>query len=65
MLKRATEGSAELASIESELNEPTIDSDDPEEVATFVRIMQSFLAFDPAKRPRAAEALLDPAFQEL
>ena len=62
MLKRATVEGAELAFIESELNGR---SDDPEEVATFVRIMRSFLAFDPAKRPRAAEALLDPAFLEV
>ena len=62
MLKRVTVEGAELTSIESELNGR---SNDPEEVATFVRIMRSFLAFDPAKRPRAAEALLDPVFQDL
>ena len=65
MLKRATEGDAELTPIESELNGPTIRSNGPGEVVTFVRIMRSFLALDLAKRPRAAEALLDPVFQDL
>ena len=65
MLKRATVGGAELAPIESELNESTILANNAEEVATFVRIMRSFLALDPAKRPRAAEALLDPAFEDI
>ena len=65
MLKRATVGDAELGSIECELNGSTIYNNGPEEVATFVRIMRLFLALDPAKRPRAAEALLDPAFQDL
>jgi len=63
MLKRATVGGAELAPIESELT--TIYSTGPEQVATFARIIRSFLALDPAKRPRAAEALLDPAFVDL
>jgi hypothetical protein len=65
MLKRATVGGAELTPIESELNESTVYSNGAEEVATFVRIMRSFLALDPAKRPRAAEALLDPAFKDI
>jgi len=68
MLKRATLGDTDLMSIESELNGlngPMFDSDGPEEVATFARIMRSFLALDPAERPCAAEALLDPAFEDL
>lgn len=65
MLKRATVGGPELAPIESELNELTIYSNGSEEVTTFVRIMRSFLALDPAQRPRAAEALLDPAFKDV
>ena len=56
---------AELALIESELNELMLYNNGPEEVATFVRIMRSFLALDPAQRPSAAEALLDPAFQDV
>ncbi|KAF9780781.1 kinase-like domain-containing protein [Thelephora terrestris] len=65
MLKRATMGDAELLPIESELNESTVYSDGAGEVASFVRIMRSFLALDPAKRPRAAEALRDPAFMDI
>jgi len=63
MLRRATVGGTSLASIESELNESTIHSNGGEEVAAFIRVMWSFLALDPAQRPRAAEALLDPAFE--
>ena len=55
----------ELASIESELNESTTHNSCAEEVTAFVRIMRSFLALDPAQRPRAAETLLDPAFEHL
>ena len=51
-----------LAPIESKVNKSTVHNNGEEEIATFVRIMRSFLALDPAKRPRAAEALLDPAF---
>ena len=58
-------GGASLASIESELNESTTHSNGAEEVATFIRVMRSFLALDPAQRPRAAEALLDPAFEHV
>jgi len=65
MLKRATAGGAELALIESELNRSVLYSNGAEEVATFVRIMRSFLTLDPAQRPRAAEALLDPAFKSI
>jgi len=61
-LKRATAEGAELPSIESELKEALADEDSPEEVAAFTRIMLSFLTLDPARRPRAAEALLDPGF---
>ena len=64
MLGRTIVGATELASIESELNGSAIRSDGPED-ATFARIVRSFLTLDPAKRPRAAEALLDPAFQDL
>ena len=65
MLKRATAEGVKLAPIESELNELTVGNNEAEEVVTFSRIMRSFLAFDPAKRPRAAEALLDPAFEHI
>ena len=58
-------GNAKLAPIESEFNGLKAYSDDAEEVATFVRIMRSFLTINPTQRPRAAEALLDPAFRDL
>jgi len=58
-------GGASLASIEPELNESTIHNNGAEEVAAFIRVMRSFLALDPAQRPRAAEALLDPAFKHV
>ena len=58
-------GGTKLASIESELSESTVWSNGAEEVTTFVRIMQSFLTLNPAKRPCATEALLDPAFKDL
>ena len=53
---------ASLGSIESELKKL---HGNGVEVSTFIRIMLSFLEFDPAKRPRAVEALLDPAFEEV
>jgi len=65
MLKRTTVRGTELAAIESDLNESTIYTNSAEEVATFVRIVRSFLALDPPKRPRAAKALLDPAFEDI
>jgi len=65
MLRRAAAGGGSLASIESKLNESTIRSNGAEEVATFIRVVRSFLALDPAKRPHAAEALLDPAFEHV
>lgn len=65
MLRRTTVEGTELASIESELNESTTHSSGAEEVAAFVRIMRSFLALDPTQRLRAAETLLDPAFEHL
>ena len=63
MLRRAAVEGTKFASIESVLNESTTRSNGAEEVSAFVRIMRSFLALDPAQRPRAAEALLDPAFE--
>ena len=65
MLKRATVGGAELPPIESKLNGSTTWNNGAEEVVTFVRIMRSFLTLDPAQRPSAAEALLDPAFEDI
>ena len=65
MLKRATIGSTKSTPVESGLNESTVRGAGANRVATFVRIMRSFLALDPTKRPRAAEALLDPAFEEV
>jgi len=65
MLKRATAGGVQLAPIESELNESTVYNNGAEEVRVFVRIMRSFLAFDPAQRPRASKALLDPVFKDI
>lgn len=56
---------AGLGSIGSKLNESTVYHNGAEEVAAFVRIIQSFLTFDPDKRPRAVEALCDSAFKEL
>ena len=63
MLKRATMLDPELTLIESELNESAVHSNGANELASFVRVMRSFLRLNPAKRPRAAEALLDPAFK--
>jgi hypothetical protein len=65
MLKRAAEGSAVSTPIKFYLNESAVFSNGADEVSTFVRIMRSFLALDPAKRPRAVEALLDPAFMNV
>ena len=64
-MKRAIAGDAHLASIESEFKYSAIYSDGSEEVAPFLRIMRSFLALDPSRRPCAAEALLDPAFEDI
>ena len=63
MLRRAGAESPGRGSIESSLNEATVYHNDAEEVADFVRIVRSFLALDPAKRPRATEALCDPVFK--
>lgn len=63
MLRRAMVENAGLGSIESKLNESTVYHNGAEEVVAFVRIIRSFLAFDPAKRPRAIEALCDPVFK--
>lgn len=63
MLNRGIVGT-ELASNESDLHQPTVHSNGTEEVASFVRIMWSFLALNPAQPPSAAKALLDPAFQD-
>lgn len=65
MLRRAMVENAGLGSIGSKLNESTVYHNGAEEVAAFVRIIQSFLTFDPDKRPRAVEALCDSAFKEL
>ena len=58
-------GSAKSVPIESELNESFFKKSGAgdEEVAAFVRIIRSFLALEPAQRPRAAVALLDPGFE--
>lgn len=56
---------AELGSIESKLNESTVYHSSAEEVTAFVKIVRSFLAFDPDKRPRATEALRDPVFKSI
>ena len=58
-------GGTELEPIESDLNESTIYSNGVGGVAAFVRIVRSFLALDPAKRPCAAKVLLDPAFDAI
>lgn len=65
MLERVTLGGAESGSIESELSDLALYHNSEEELSTYVRIMRSFLALDPAKRPRAAEALLDPALKDV
>jgi hypothetical protein len=54
---------AGLGSIESRLNESTVLHNGAEEVTAFVRIIRSFLAFEPDKRPRAVEASCDPVFK--
>lgn len=63
MLRRAMVENAGLGSIESKLNESTVYHNSAEEVAAFVRIIRSFLAFDPDKRPRAVEASCDPVLK--
>lgn len=63
MLKRAVVG-CEVAPIESELNQSTVNSNG-EEIAAFVKTLRSFLALDPSRRPRAEEALLDPVFKDI
>ena len=65
MLKCAIVEGAQSPSIGSELDELILCGDGPEEVATFPRIMRSFLVLDPAQRVGAAEALLDPAFMDI
>ena len=65
MLKRAVVRGAKLAPIESDLNRLLHYDDGPGEIATFVRIVRSFLTLDPAQRPRAAEALLDHGFRDV
>ena len=65
LLRRATAEGAMLAPIESEMNKSATHSNGAEEVATFTRVMLSFLAFDPTQRPHAAEALLDTAFDHV
>jgi len=56
---------AELGSIGSKLNESTVYHNSAEEVAAFVRIIRSFLTFDPDKRPRAVEVSCDPVFKSI
>lgn len=63
VLRHAMVENAERGSIESRLNESTVCHNGAAEVTAFVRIIRSFLAFDPDKRPRAIEALCDPVFQ--
>lgn len=63
VLRLAMVENAERGSIESRLNESTLRHNGAEEVNAFVRIIRSFLAFDPDKRPRAIEALCDPVFK--
>jgi hypothetical protein len=65
ILKRATAGRTELTPIESAVNGLTVHSNGADEISAFVRVVRSFLALDPTKRPRAAEALLDPAFKDI
>jgi hypothetical protein len=62
-LRRAMVKNAGLGSIESKLNESTVYHNGAEEVAAFIRIIRSFLAFDPDKRPCAVEASSDPVFK--
>jgi hypothetical protein len=63
MLRRAIVENAGLGSIGSKVNESTVYHNGAEEVAAFVRIVRSFLTFDPDKRPRAVEASCDPVFK--
>ena len=63
--KRATVGGSETVSIVSKLNESTVYCNGAEEIATFTRIMQSFLALDPSQRPCAVKSLLDPGFEDI
>ena len=63
MLRRAAVEGTKFASIESALNKSTTRNNGAADVTAFVRIMRSVLARDPAQRPSAAEALLDPAFE--
>jgi len=65
MLKRAVVGDTRLTPVEPELDESMAYKSSAEEMTTFVKIMRSFLTLDPAQRPRAAEALLDPVFKDI
>ncbi|KAN0125243.1 kinase-like protein, partial [Russula decolorans] len=61
--RRAMVENVGLESIGSKLNESTVYHNGAGEVAAFVRIIRSFLTFDPDKRPRAVEASCDPVFK--
>ena len=67
MLKRAIEtvGKIGFRPIESKISVSTVHNNGDEEVAAFIRVMKSFLALDPNRRPSAMEALRDPIFQQL
>ena len=64
MLRRAIaiERSTGFGSIESSLSKLTAYNNN-DEIAAFIKLIKSFLALDPNKRPSAMEALRDPIFQ--
>ena len=66
MLRRAIaiERSTGFGSIESSLSKLTAYNNN-DEIAAFIKLIKSFLALDPNKRPSAMEALCDPIFQQL
>lgn len=67
MLRRAitTVGSTDFGSIDSKFSESAVYNNGNEEIAAFIKLLRSFLAFDPKNRPSAVEALRDPIFEHL
>ncbi|KAH8925198.1 kinase-like protein [Atractiella rhizophila] len=54
-----------LPAIEEELTEALVCHNGGEELASFLALMTDCLCLDPAQRPRASEALRNPAFKNL
>ncbi|EJD00046.1 kinase-like protein, partial [Fomitiporia mediterranea MF3/22] len=67
MLKRATAitESIGFGCIESRINESSVYNNSAEEVSVFIRLIRTFLVFDPKERLSAKEALRDPVFEHI